>query len=186
MIVPDHEIKQYLKEGKLVVEPLKDPEVQIQPACIDVRLGNRFRVFKHTSTPFIDTKADSAAQTETFEIEDDKPFVIHPGEFILGGLKEYIKLPADLMAMVDGRSSFGRLGIVVHSTSTTVNPGYEGELVLEMTNIGKMPVAVYPGQRIAKLVFHKLSSAAERPYNVRKESKYIAEKGVAATRIHQD
>jgi len=186
MILPDHEIKKYLASKKLVVEPLEDEEVQIQPAWIDLRLGNRFRVFRITSTPFIDTKTNSEAQTEKFSIEDEKPFIIHPGEFILGSIKEYIKMPDDLMGVVDGRSSLGRLGIVVHSTSASINPGWEGEFVLEITNIGKMPVAVYPGQRIAKLVLHKLSSPAERPYNLRKEAKYNKEKDVTATKVHQD
>lgn len=186
MILPDHEIKKYLMEGRLVVEPLENPEVQIQPAWIDLRLGNKFRVFKITSTPFIDTKTNSEAQTEKFSIADDEPFIIHPGEFILGGIKEFIRMPDDLLGVVDGRSSMGRVGIVVHSTSASINPGWEGEFVLEITNIGKMPVAVYPGQRIAKLVLHKLSSPAERPYNVRKEAKYYKEKDVAATRVHQD
>jgi len=186
MILPDHEIRKYLEGGRLVVEPLDNPEVQIQPACIDLRLGNSFRVFKATATPYIDTKVNSEAMTEKFTIDDDKPFIIHPGEFILGGVKEYIKMPPELMGIVDGRSSLGRLGIVIHSTSASINPGWEGDFVLEITNIGKMPVAVYPGQRIAKLVLHKLSSPAERPYNVRKESKYIKEKGVTATRIHED
>lgn len=186
MILPDHEIKKYLEEGRLVVEPLENPDIQIQPAWIDLRLGNRFRVFRLTSIPYIDTKSDSEAHTEKFTIEDDKPFIIHPGEFILGGVKEYIKMPPDLMGVVDGRSSLGRVGIVVHSTSASINPGWEGEFVLEITNIGKMPVAIYPGQRIAKLVLHKLTSPAERPYNKRKEAKYHKERDVTATRIHED
>jgi len=186
MILPDHEIKKYLKEGKLVVDPIINNDVQIQPAWVDLRLGNRFRTFKITSTPYIDTKSDSEANTEKFTIEDGKPFVIHPGEFVLGSIKEYIKMPPDLLGVVDGRSSMGRVGIVVHSTSASINPGWEGDFVLEITNIGKMPVAIYPGQRIAKLVLHKLNSPAERPYNTRKEAKYYREKGVTATRIHKD
>jgi len=186
MILPDHEIRKLLEEGRLVVEPLEDRDIQIQPAWIDLRLGNRFHIFKITSTPFIDTRTDSESQTEKLTVEDGDPFVIHPGEFILGSIKEYIKMPPDLMGVVDGRSSLGRLGIVIHSTSASINPGWEGEFVLEITNIGKMPVAVYPGQRIAKLVLHRLSSPAERPYNVRKEAKYNKEKDVTATKAHED
>ena len=173
MILSDRDIKARLARGDLSVAPLENPEVQIQPANVDLRLGNRFRVFRISSTPFIDTR-DSVKKeyTEELIVSDNERFIVHPGEFILASVKEYIKLPADLMGAVDGRSSLGRVGLVVHSTSATINPGWEGELVLEMTNIGKMPVAIYPNQRIAKLVLHQLSSPAERPYQSHAEAKY--------------
>ena len=185
MILPDHEIRKYLKEGKIVVEPLDDPENQIQPAQIDLRLGNDFRIFKAISTPYIDTKKGTEGYTEEIKIEDGSPFIIHPREFVLGTVKEYIKLPNDLVGVVDGRSSLGRLGVVIHSTSSSINPGWEGKFVLEITNIGKMPVALYPGQRVAKLAFHKLNSPAERGYAERK-AKYQAQKMIQEGRIHED
>lgn len=185
MILPDHEIRKYLHEKKIVVEPI-DEDVQIQPSGIDLRLGNEFRIFRIISTPFIDTKKRTDDYTEKIYIKDDEPFILHPGEFVLGSIKEYIKLPSDLMAVVDGRSSLGRLGVVIHSTSASINPGWEGNFVLEITNIGKMPVALYPGQRVAKLAFMKLTSPAEKPYNKRSDVKYNKQEAVRETKIFDE
>lgn len=186
MIIPDHEIKKLLNDGRLVVEPLEDPELQIQSAGIDLRLGNEFRVFRVTSIPFVDTKKKNADYTEKIMIDDDKPFIIHPGEFVLASVKEYIKMPPDLMGSVDGKSSLGRLGVAIHATSASINPGWEGIFVLEVTNMGRMPVALYPNMRIAKLVLHKLSSECEHPYDKRSDSKYNKDKSINESKIHQE
>lgn len=186
MILPDHEIRKRLKKKSIVVEPLDDPEMQIQPAGIDLRLGNEFRIFKVTSIPYIDVKRKVEDYTEVVQKKDDEHFILHPHEFVLANIKEYIKMPADLVGAVDGRSSLGRLGIVVHATSASINPGWEGRLVLEMTNIGKMPVALYPGMRIAKLAFHKLSSPAERPYGKREGAKYQKQDGISEAKIYEE
>ena len=186
MILPDHEIKKLLKEGRLVIQPLDDPEKQIQPNGVDVRLGNEFRVFRIISTPFIDTRKETKDYTERIVLEDDKPFIIHPGEFVLASLKEYIRMPDDLMGSIDGKSSLGRLGIAIHATSASINPGWEGRFVLEITNMGKMPVALYPNMRIAKLVLHKLSSPCERPYNVREDCKYNKQDSISESRIYRE
>lgn len=185
MILPDHEIRKLLEEGSLVIEPLENPEEQIQPAQVDLRLGNEFRVFRIDSTPFIDTRGKTRDYTEGRMVKEGEPFIIHPGEFVLGTVKEYIKMPDDLVGMVDGRSSLGRVGVVIHATSASINPGWEGRFVLEITNIGKMPVALYPGQRVAKLALHRMSSPAERPYHKR-ETKYQGQKGIEESRMHQD
>jgi len=185
MILPDHEIKKCLREGKIVITPI-DEDVQIQPAGVDLRLGNDFRIFRMISTPFIDTKKKTENYTEKITIGDDVPFIIHPGEFVLGSIKEYIKMPDDLVGAMDGRSSLGRLGVVVHATAASINPGWEGHLVLEITNIGKMPVALYPGQRVAKLAFHKLSSPSELPYNKRDDVKYNRQESVTETSIFKE
>ena len=186
MILSDREIKECLKEGKIVVEPLDNPDVQIQPAGIDIRLGNEFRVFKITSVPFIDTRKRTENYTEVIRVKDGEPFIIHPGEFVLGTVKEYIKISDNLVGSVDGRSSLGRLGIAIHTTSASINPGWEGKLVLEITNIGKMPVALYPGMRIAKIAFHRLSSPSEKPYGMRGDAKYHKQVGVDETKVHKD
>lgn len=186
MILPDHEIRSLLKEGKLVVEPIENPEQQIRSAGIDLRLGNEFRLFKVSGIPYIDIRNKPENYTESIKVENGKPFVLHPREFVLGNVKEYIKMPDNLMGSVDGRSSLGRLGIVIHATSSSINPGWEGRFVLEITNIGKMPVALYPGHRIAKLTLHKLSSPPEKSYSKRKDVKYQAQKGVEETRIHEE
>lgn len=186
MILPDHEIKKLLKEGKLVIEPLEEPDLQIQPAGIDLRLGNEFRIFKTISTSCIDTRKENKDYTERIVLDDNKPFVIHPGEFVLASVKEYIKMPPDLMGSVDGKSSLGRLGISIHATSASINPGWEGRFVLEITNMGRVSVALYPNMRIAKLVLHKLSSECERPYNTRSDTKYNKQDSISESKIHEE
>lgn len=184
MILSDKDIKRYLKEGKLKIEPLD--EEHIQGACVDLSLGNEFRIFKVISTPYIDPKLPVDGYTEVFKTSDDKPFVLHPGEFVLGCVKEYIKMPEDLMGIVDGRSSLGRLGVVVHATAAGINPGWEGIFTLEITNIGKMPVALYPGMKICKLVLHKLSSKAEKPYYKQKDVKYQKQTRIEESKIFRE
>ena len=184
MILPDHEIRKYLQSGKLAVEPLDDPEVQIQAAWIDLSLGSEFKVFKHTQEPFIDSKQPKD-YTEPISVKSGG-FTIHPGEFILGITKERIRIPPDLAAYVDGRSSLGRLGVTAHITAGWIDPGFEGKLVLEISNLGKMPVTLYPNSRIAKLVLFKLSSPAEVPYNLRKGAKYANQSEITQSKMHED
>ncbi len=184
MILPDHEIKKYLQEGRIVIDPITDPEVQIQAAWVDLRLGNEFKVFKLTHEAFIDSK-NPKEYTESITI-NEKPLIIHPKEFVLGITKERIKIPSDLVGYVDGRSSLGRLGITAHITSAWVDPGFEGKLVLEISNLGKMPVMIYPEMRVAKLLFFKLTSPAERPYGEARGSKYKNQDKVTESKIHND
>jgi dCTP deaminase len=186
MILPDHEIRKLLEEGSLIIDPIDNQEEQIRSAGVDLRLGNEFRLFKVSATPYIDIRNKPENYTEKVTIKEDQPFVIHPGEFVLGSVKEYIRMPENLMGSVDGRSSLGRLGVVIHATSSSINPGWEGRFVLEITNIGKMPVALYPGHRIAKLTLHRLSSPPERSYKDREDVKYQAQEGVSETRIHEE
>src|SRR3989344_2923622 len=185
MILPDHEIKKYLKEGKIIVEPLEDTNVQIQAAWVDLKLGNEFKVFKHTSEPFIDSK-DPKEYTETLKSADGKPIMLHPREFMLGATKERIKLPLDIAAYLDGRSSLGRLGITAHITAGWIDPGWDGKLVVEITNLGKMPVTIYPDMRIAKIIFFKLTSPAEILYGAGRGSKYYGQSAVAESKIHKE
>jgi len=185
MILADREIKKALKEGKLKVEPAPEEE-QIQAAWVDLRLGNEFKTFRAISTPFIDTKAPTDGHAETMRVEDDKPFIVHPGEFVLGQIKEEVTIPDDMAAYLDGRSSLGRLGLVVHITSGWIDPGFSGRLVLEITNVGKLPIAVYPGMRICKLVLYKLTSPAERPYHSREDAKYRQQKEIRESKISEE
>jgi dCTP deaminase len=184
MILSDRDIKNYIKSGKLFIEPELNEE-QFQPAWIDLTLGKEFRAFKSTQSALIDPKKPEDI-TEAITVDEDKPFIIHPREFILGTVNEYVKFPNDLAGAVDGRSSLGRLGVVVHVTSTFIDPGWEGKLVLEITNIGKMPVALYPGMRICKLVFMKLSSPSEKPYYMKKDAKYFKQNKVDQSKISQE
>jgi dCTP deaminase len=184
MLLPDHEIKKLLKEGKIGIEPIDNPEEQIQPSCVDLRLGSEFRKFKITEEAFIDSK-NPGEYTEKF-VSNGRSVVLHPGELLLGMTKEKIKLPADIAGFVDGRSSIGRLGVTTHITSAWIDPGFEGRLVLEIANLGMMPVTIYPDMRIAKILFFRMSSPAERPYNVRKGSKYNRQDSVMESRIHEE
>ena len=183
MILSDKDIKAYLKSKKLVIEDFD--EKNIQAGWVDLTLGNEFRLFKTTSQPYIDV-ANPENHTESINVDDGKQFILHPGEFVLAQTDEKISIPADLAAYVDGRSSLGRLGLVVHVTSGFVDPGFNGKLVLEMTNVGKIPLAIYPKMRICKLVFFKLSSEAEMPYDKRKNAKYRNQENVDASKIHED
>lgn len=183
MIIPDHEIRKLLKEGKIKIEPL-ETEKQVQSACIDLRLGDKFKVFRHTQEPFIDSKNPK----EYLEEMDTRgePFILHPKEFILGITRERITLPSDMVAYVDGRSSLGRLGITAHITSGWVDPGFSGKLVLEVSNLGKMPVKLFPGMRICKLILIKLTSPSEMPYNIRADAKYKNQEEIIQSKIHEE
>ncbi|MBI2084320.1 MAG: dCTP deaminase [Candidatus Aenigmarchaeota archaeon] len=186
MILSDREIKKYIDSGNLKIDGMENPDVQIQPSGVDLRLGNEFRVFKVISVPYIDPKHPIENYTELIRIEDNQPFVIHPGEFVLASVKEYIKIPDELVGLIDGRSSLGRLGISVHTTSAGINPGWEGILALEVANIGKMPIALYPGMRVAKLTLAKLTSPPERPYGKRGDEKYHKQEGSEESKIFKD
>ena len=184
MILPDHEIKKLIEKGEVRIEPLDNPRVQIKSGCIDLSLAPEFKVFKHTKEAVIDSR-NPKDYTEDVEV-DGGSFVLHPREFVLGITKERITLPADIMGYVDGRSSLGRLGVTAHITSGFVDPGFSGRLVLEISNLGKMPVMLYTGMRICKLLLFRMSSASEVPYNLRKDAKYHNQDAVFQSKIYKD
>ncbi len=187
MILSDRDIKKYLNEGKIKIIPYPD-EIQIQPASVDLRLGNKFRIFKHTKKAFIDPLRDNASDySEIIEICENEAFILHPGEFALGITRERVEVPGNIVARVDGRSSLGRLAILVHATAGYVDPGFRGNITLELSNVGKMPVALYAGMRICQISFELLSSEAEVPYgDKRKKSKYQNQEEPTSSRIHLD
>jgi dCTP deaminase len=187
MILSDRDIKQALAEGRIGIEPLDDPDLQIQPASVDLRIGTRFILFRHARTPYIDPLAQDAADyTEAMEIGEDERFILHPGEFVLAATKERVRLPDDLVGRVDGRSSIGRLGLQMHATAGFIDPSFEGNITLELSNVGRMPVALHPNMRVCQISFEPLSSPAERPYGVGRQSKYQGQSGPTASRIHRD
>jgi len=188
MILSDREIKQYIKDGRLIFDPMPDLKKQLSGASLDMTLANEFRVFQHSSIPYIDiSRPESFSDlTKKVVVKDGCPFVLHPNEFVLGIIRESIKLPKDLSVRIDGKSSLGRIGIVVHSTAGHVNPGHEGALTLEITNIGMIPVALYPGMNICQLVFQKLTSPAEVGYTERKTSKYAHQKSPGESKIFKE
>src|SRR4051812_39037502 len=147
MILSDAQILGMLKDGSLTIHPLDDPEVQIQPASVDLRLDNSFLVMRHSSIPFVDPMQDVPAHymdERRIYPQDQEIFIIHPGEFVLASTIERIKLPNNLVGRVDGRSSLGRLGLQMHSTAGFIDPGFEGTITLEMSNVGRLPVRLYP------------------------------------------
>jgi len=187
LILSDRDIKAYIKEGKLIIAPMDDPKRQIQPSSIDLRLGNTFLHFKVEGRAFIDPTKDSLQDLMgTIEVEDGKPFFLRPGEFVLGTTIETIKLPEDLVARVDGRSSLGRLGVIVHATAGYVDPGFCGQITLELSNINHVPIALYPGMRICQISFYTLTSPAETPYYKKEGSKYQNQKGPTASKLDID
>ena len=183
-VLSDRDIKRVLESKKLVIEGL-DWNF-IDAAKVDLHLGNQFRVFKHSEITHIDTRIGLAEDLmDLIEVPKDKPFVIHPGELVLGVTKEYIKMPNDLVGRLDGRSSLGRLGIVVHSTAGSIDPGFEGNITLEITNLSRLPVCLWPNTRVCRLTFDQLSSPSEKPYN-KTNSKYLKQTGPEASRIGSD
>lgn len=187
-ILSDKTIKEYLEEGKIVIDPLKD-EQQIQPSSVDMRLGDEFKVFKVIRKPYIDPKdeEDIAEYMESSTVHEGEAFIIHPNEFALATTQEYVKVPDDLVARVEGRSSMGRLGVTMHVTAGYVDPGFEGRITLEISNIGAMPVALYPGQRVCQLVFETMTTPAELPYgHPKRNSKYMKQLKPESSRVKLD
>jgi dCTP deaminase len=158
----DGTIRRLIEEGRLKVDPYD--EKMVQPSSIDVRLGDSFRVFHNHRVTAIDLRDPPANLTEEVTIEPDEPFVIHPGEFCLGRTLEWVELPDDLVSRVEGKSSIGRLGLIVHATAGFVDPGWRGTLTLELNNLTRVPIKLYRGLPIAQLSFMALDSPAERPY----------------------
>jgi len=187
-ILSDKDIKEYLDAKKIVIDPLND-EQQIQPSSVDLRIGNEFKVFKVIRKPYIDPldEEDLASYMESSIVEKDKAFIIHPNEFALATTYEYIKVPGDLVARVEGRSSMGRLGVTMHVTAGYIDPGFEGRITLEISNIGAMPVALYPGQRVCQVVFETMTSPSEKPYgHPERNSKYMHQKRPESSKIKED
>lgn len=177
MILSDKDIKLCLESKKIQITPELNLEKQLGSASLDLRLGNEFKVFEHNKRPFIDTRDPESynGTTRPIELRDDEPFVFHPKEFVLGITLEEIFLPDDIAARIDGRSSLGRLGIVIHSTAGHIDPGFKGKIVLEMENIGMIPVLIYPGTRICQLVFQELKTPTSKPYYKKAGAKYVAQ-----------
>ncbi|MFP3132283.1 MAG: dCTP deaminase [Candidatus Nanopusillus sp.] len=200
MILVDKKIKEYIKGGKINVEPFD--ENMIGPASLDIRLGNKFRVFKTLEKEVIDVKDyydDIYTRVETKDYiihigrysdlyilkNDNVPIIIHPGEFILASVYEYIELPDNIVGQIHGRSSIGRLGLIVHTSAGYVDPGYKGYLTLEIINVNKVPIKIYPKTKVAQIVFIETESS-EVPYDKRKGSKYLNEEGATESLISKD
>ena len=188
MILSDPDLLERLGEGDLVVDPIDDLDTQVQPASIDMRLGSEFLEFQRTNIPCIHpNRAEEVDEyvRETY-VEEGDEFILHPGDFVLGTTKERVEIPDDLVATVEGRSSLGRLAVVVHATAGFVDPGYRGQITLELSNLGAAPVALSPGMRVSQLVFTELKSTSTRPYGSERGSKYQDQVGPRASKIQDD
>jgi len=188
MILSDGDILDRLAEGDLVVEPLEDVDLQVQPASVDLRLGREFLEFQHANIPCIHptSEAETEEYVEETIVDEDGEFILHPGDFVLGTTMERVEIPPDLIANVQGRSSLGRLAVVIHATAGVIDPGYRGQITLELSNLGTAPVALTPGMRISQVIFTELSSPAQRPYGTERGSKYQDQSGPQASRIGGD
>ena len=188
MILSDDDILARLEAGDLVVDPLDDIGMQVQPASVDLRLGEQFLEFQRANISCIHPNRESeiSEYVEETVVPEGEEFILHPGDFVLGTTKERVEIPDDLVAHVEGRSSLGRLAIVVHATAGLADPGYQGQITLELSNLGTAPVALTPGMRISQLTFTELKNPAARPYGVERGSKYQDQSGPQASRIGAD
>ena len=181
MVLSDRTIRRLLSEGRIEIEPYD--EALLQPSSVDVRVDRYFRVFRNSRYPFINVKEEQEDLTELVEVDDDSPFVLHPGEFVLGSTLERVTLPDDLVARLEGKSSLGRLGLLIHSTAGFIDPGWDGHVTLELANVANLPITVYPGMKIGQLSFVQLTEPAEHPYGSDGlGSKYQGQRGPTPSR----
>ena len=185
MVLSDRTIRRLLEEGRIGIDPFD--ESLIQPSSVDVRVDRLFRVFHNNRYPFIDVREEQEDLTELVEVEDDSPFVLHPGEFVLGSTLERVTLPDDLVARLEGKSSLGRLGLLIHSTAGFIDPGWDGHVTLELANVANLPITVYPEMKIGQLSFVQLTEPAEHPYGSDGlGSKYQGQRGPTPSKYWQN
>ena len=162
MVLSDRTINAEIEAGRIVIDPFD--EEMVQPSSVDVRVDRRFRVFHNARYPYIDVREPMDDLTELVKVEEDEPFILHPGEFVLGQTLERVRLPDDIVARLEGKSSLGRLGLLIHSTAGFVDPSWNGNLTLELSNVANLPVTIYHGMPIGQISFMRMDSAVERPY----------------------
>ena len=184
-VLADRDIHAAIERGEIVVRPF-DPN-DVQPASVDLHLDRKFRVFRNNRYPYIDLRQPQPDLTELLEIRDDEPFILHPGEFVLGQTLEWVEIPDDLLAHLDGKSSLGRVGLLIHSTAGYVDPGWKGTLTLELSNVANLPIALYFGMKIGQISFVRMTSPVDRPYGSPDlGSKYQGQSEPTASAFHRD
>jgi dCTP deaminase len=184
VILSDHTIREELVAGRIVIEPLD--EGCIQPSSVDLRLDRLFRVFLNHTMPVIDVKQDLEDLTRLVEIDPDDAFILHPGEFVLASTQERISLPDDLVARIEGKSSLGRLGLLIHSTAGFVDAGFTGHITLELSNVANLPITLYPGMKIGQISFLRMTTPADAPYGRAHGSKYQNQRGPTPSRYWEN
>ncbi|MDC7123603.1 dCTP deaminase [Cellulomonas fimi] len=184
MLLSDRDIRAELESGRVGLDPYEP--AMLQPSSIDVRLDRFFRLFDNHKYPVIDPSVDQPDLTRLVEVEGGEPFVLHPGEFVLGSTYERVTLPDDVAARLEGKSSLGRLGLLTHSTAGFIDPGFSGHVTLELSNVATLPILLWPGMKIGQLCFFRLTSAAEQPYgSAAYGSRYQGQRGPTASRSFQ-
>lgn len=185
MIFSDRSIKEALNDGRIGIEPLD--ESFIQPSSVDLRVGSGFRVFQNHRHPAIDPRSPQDDLTKLIEVTDGEPFMLHPGEFVLGSTLETVRLGTDVVARLEGKSSLGRLGLLIHSTAGFVDPGFDGTITLELSNVATLPISIYPGMKIGQVSFYQMTTDADHPYGSPElGSKYQGQAGPTPSRSHRD
>jgi len=180
MVLSDRTIREEIAAGRLIIDPFDD--ALVQPSSIDLRVANEFRVFRNHTQAFIDPAEPEDKLTELVTVTDDQPFVLHPGEFVLGSTLERVGIPGNLVARLEGKSSLGRLGLLIHSTAGYIDPGFEGNITLEFSNVASLPVLIRPGMRIGQISFLQMTTPVDTPY----QGKYQGQAGPTSSRSHQD
>ncbi len=185
MVLSDRSIREALSNGRIVIQPLG--EGCVQPASVDVRLDNEVLVFRNNRIPYVDIRTNTERLSEKVVMGDDDPFMLHPGEFVLGSTLEHVEMPDDLVARLEGKSSLGRIGLLIHSTAGYVDPGWKGHLTLELSNVSNLPITLYYRMRIGQISFLRLTTPAEHLYGDKElGSKYQSQTGPTASRIHEE
>jgi dCTP deaminase len=185
MILSDRDILKAIENGDVGIEPFD--RADLQPSSVDLHVDRYFRTFHNARHPFIDVKKPMDDLTELVEVPETEAFILHPGEFVLGSTREFVRLPDDLVARLEGKSSLGRLGLLIHSTAGYVDPGFEGRLTLELSNVANLPITIYPGMKIGQISFFGLSSPADKPYgSTSVGSKYQGQLGPTPSRYYQN
>jgi dCTP deaminase len=184
VILSDRSINEAIASGRLGIDPF-DPTL-VQPSSVDVRLDNKFLVFRNTKRAFIDVKQPADDLMELLEVGLDEPMFLHPHEFVLGSTVERVRMPDDLVGRLEGRSSLGRLGIVIHSTAGFIDASFEGHVTLEISNLANLPIALYPRMRIGQISFSLMTTPADRPYGPKRGSKYSGQRLPTASRLYLD
>jgi len=185
VILSDRTIREQLAAGRIVIDPLD--ESAIQPSSVDLRLDRYFRVFLNHTMPVIDVKQDLSELTREVEIPDGEAFILHPGEFVLGSTLESVGVPDDVVARIDGKSSLGRLGLLIHSTAGFIDCGFRGHITLELSNVASLPITLYPDMKIGQVSFLQMTTAADVPYGTGQlGSKYQGQRGPTPSRYWQN